>query len=166
MKKVLWMLLIAVLISGCANSYNPPSPEDADSFLKSNRNDIDVIVNYIQAIKTEGNSVFIDKTDAVFYEFKDHDILSDDVKTSLRRLRSNGCECLALLKDDNTIYFEIWSRTVDGVGCGIARTLDEQGFPKVQFQTECKPISDGWFYYYTDYEAYRIDSKRYDEMWR
>ena len=168
MKKLLFILLIAVFLTGCMKSYNPPSSEDADIFLKDNRDDIDVIVDYLQSIETENDSVFFNFSitkETVFYDFEDHDILSDDVKTSLRYLKSNGCEVISMHKDDNTIYFEIWHRTMGDVGCGIACTLDGQGFPKVQFQTECKPISDGWFYYYTDYEAYRIDPSKYDEMW-
>lgn len=172
MKKRALLLLILILTTfmvGCTRSYYPPSSEDADLFLKNNRNDIDVIVNYLQTIETEDDSAFFNfgiTKDTVFYELEDHDIPSDDVKTSLRHLKSNGCVDISMHKDDNTIYFEIWHRTMGDVGCGIARTLDGQGFPKVQFQTECKPISDGWFYYYTDYEAYRIDPSKYDEMWR
>lgn len=168
MKKLFFILLIVAFMTGCMKSFNPPSIEDTDSFLKDNRDDIDVIVDYLQSIETEDDSVFFNFSitkDTVFYDFEDHDILSDDVKTSLRHLKSNGCEVISMHKDDNTIYFEIWHRTMGDVGCGIARTLDGQGFPKVQFQTECKPISDGWFYYNTDYEAYRIDTSKYDEMW-
>lgn len=171
MKKHALLLLILIItanMTGCAKPYYPPTQEDADSFLKDNRDDIDVIVNYLQSIETEGDSAFFNfgiAKDTVFYEFEDHDILSEGVKTCLHHLRSNGCEHISMHKDDNTIYFEIWHRTMGDVGCGIACTLDGQGFPKVQFQTECKPISDGWFYYYTDYEAYRIDPSKYDEMW-
>lgn len=163
--KKLFLLVIVVLLSGCTKSFNPPSAEDADLFLKINRDDIDTIVQYLHVIETDDDSVFIDGTDYAFYEFEDHKILSDEVKASLRHLKSNGCEDISMQKDDNTICFEIWSRTMGNVGCGIACTLDGHGFPKVQFQTACKPISDGWFYYYTDYEAYRINPSKYDEMW-
>lgn len=154
-------------LAGCFKPFTPPSPEDADAFLKNYQSDIDAVVNYLESIDTEDDSLYLNRRygTMVSYEFQDHDILSADVRASIQRLWSAGCEIISMQKDNNTVRFEIWSRTMGDVGCGISRTLDGQGFPKVQFQTKCEPISDGWFYYYTDYEEYRSNRSKYDEMW-
>ncbi len=159
------LLSMALLLVGCGFRYDPPSAEDANVFLAQNREDINIIVDYLKEL--EYDSAFVDKDNGeIFYEFKYHTIESKDVKTGIRHLWSSGCEHISIRKKDNTIYFEIWSRTMGDVACGISCTIDGNVYPKVEFQTECEPISDGWFYYYADYEEYRANRSKYDEMWK
>lgn len=159
---MLLVLTLTLLLSGCGY-YDPPGLEDADAFLKSNRQEIDTVANYLKTIETD--YAYIGNVATVFYEFKDHDILSENVRTSLQNLWSAGCKRITMEKADNTVYFEIWNRTRGGVSCGISCTLDGQGFPKAELQTACEPISGGWFYYYSDYEEYRKSPSKYDAMW-
>ena len=167
-KRVSFVLILGLILIflGCNEFSQPPSPQDADAFLNTNRQDMDIIADFLIHIDTEHDLVFIDRDKTtVFFEFKQNDILSEDAKDALKRLRHAGCGSISLHKRDNTISFMIWSRTMGSVDCNIARTLDGEGLPVVQFQTECIPISDGWYYCYADYEAYRINPSKYDEMW-
>lgn len=163
---IILILSFILILLGCNEFSQQPSPQDAEVFLNNNRQDMDTIASFLINIETEDNLVFIDKDKTtVYFEFKQNDILSKDAKEALKRLRHKGCESIELNKRDNTISFMIWSRTMGSVDCNIARTLDGEGLPVVQFQTECRPISDGWYYCFADYEAYRIDPSKYDEMW-
>ena len=170
MKRILFQLLLLLMaaldccVSNCTHYYDPPTTEDVDAFLKSNRQDMETVVDYLQSL--DADFAAMDKNETtVFYDFEDHAIAQEDVINSLRCLWRAGCEHNSLNVHENTVYFETWYRTRGDVGCGIARTLNGRGFPKVQFQTECRPISDGWFYYFTDYEKYRTAPSRYDAMW-
>lgn len=157
-KFMILMLLLTVFILGCVKPFIPPTLEDADQFLKNNRHDIDVAVNYLKSIDTEDNSVYI-KGITISYEFEDHIVSDEEIKRSLQHLWNAGCELICIQKEKNTISFEIWSRTMGDVSCGISCTIDGQGYPRAEFQTVCTPISDGWFYYYADYEEYRTQDK-------
>lgn len=158
-------LSMALLLVGCSFRYDPPSVEEANVFLAQHQEDINIIVDYLKEL--DYDSAFVDKDNGeIFYEFEYHKIESKDVKTGIRHLWSSGCEHISIQKEDNTIYFEIWSRTMGDVDCGISCTIDGNGYPKVQFQTECEPIFEGWFYYFADYEEYRANRSKYDEMWR
>jgi len=163
---LIFVFALAVFISGCTLlCLTPPTPDDAEAFLKNNQHDIDVVVSFLKSIDTADHA-YIDRNDTtVFYEFEYHEITPKDVRTSLRHLWSAGCECISIQNGDNTVYFEMWRRTMGNVSCGISCTLNGQGVPKAELQTECTPISKGWFYYFADYEEYRKSPSKYDEMW-
>ena len=159
---LLLFLLFDCCVIGCTRFLTPPTSEEADKFLKNNWHDIDAVVNYLRTIDAE--YAFVVGT-TISYEFTDHEIIQEDVKTCLQRLWRAGCKLISIQNGDNTIYFEIWNRIYGDVGCGIACTINGQGFPKVEMQTECKLISFGWFYYLADYEEYRKSPSKYDKMW-
>ena len=170
MKRILFQLLLVLLmtasscVSGCTHYYDPPTPEEADAFLKKNQPDIDLVVDCLRSIDAE--SAHIDRNSTtIWYAFEHHDILEQDVIASLQRLWKAGCEAISIDHRKNTISFEIWYRTRGDIGCGIACPIDGQGYPKAEMQTECTPISGGWFHYVADYEKYRISPSKYDEMW-
>ena len=146
----------------------PPSSADQREFLDQHREDIDLLVAYLMDLEYE--DVFMDKRlnhdpGKVFYELAYHDISSPEVEAGVRRLWRAGC--LKIRKDDrgenNTIFFELWSRTVGGENCGIALTINGQGTPKTEFQILHEEIGDGWFYVYNDDEEYRCHPKQYEE---
>ncbi len=161
-KFLLLLLLFDCFLIGCTRFFTPPTAEEADAFLKSNWHDIDTAVNYLKAIDTD--IAFVVGT-TVKYEFKDHEIVQEDVKTCFQHLWNAGCELISYDVGDNTISFEIWNTTFGNVGCGIACTINGKGFPKAEMQTECKLISYGWYYFVADYEEYRKSPSKYDEMW-
>ena len=150
------MIVIVLLLSGCIVDRDPPSAEDAKEFLAQHQDDIDVVVKWLRDLEYD-YACIKNARGIIFYEFDDHPIRQEDVKTSVRNLWSSGCKFIC--KDDeqgtNTISFEIWYRTVGDQDCGIACTIDGQGTPKTEFQIKCERITEDWFYYYDDYEEYR-----------
>lgn len=153
-------LFLAFLLAGCSLRNNGLTVEEAKAFLAEHRADIDLVVDYLK--EPECDSALVDKgKEKVFYAFEWHDISSENVITSLRRLWAAGCK--TIYRDENTISFEIWRRTRGDVDCGIACTIDGQGAPKTQYQIRCEEIGDGWFYYYDDYEEYRQDPSKYEK---
>ena len=162
--KLVLLVLIVFFLSGCAGLLSKPKPEDADLFLKNNRYDIDIIVDYLKAIDTDHAYIGRNRT-TITYEFEDHVIESEEVKDSLQNLWRAGCQFISIHNAVNTVNFELWDRTMGNVSFGIACTLDGRGFPKAELQTECEAISNGWFCYYSDYEEYRKNPSKYDEMW-
>ncbi len=154
------LLLCAVLFSGCALlNWEPPTAADTKVFLEQHQVDIDVVVEYMKGLNCD--SAYIDNDDGtVFYEFEDHEISSEKVKSSIHHLWRAGCNNIWKHNDqgENTIGLELWYRTIGDVDCGIACTIDGQGTPITEFQTECVKITDEWFYFYDDYEAYRSHS--------
>ena len=91
-KNVLLLILFAMIFcTGCHYGYEPLSSEKADAFLKSNSEDIDVIVEYLKEL--EYDSAVIDKNNGtIFFEYEYHKIMSNDVNNSIRHVWSNGCE--------------------------------------------------------------------------
>ena len=163
------MLLTAILLlSACSFRDDPPSADEARRFLNENREDIDRLVEYMMSM--EYDDIFISKPlnrnpGKVFYEFEWHDISSKEVIASVRGLWRAGCTIIQ--KDDqnenNTIFFMIWQPMWGERDCGIAITINGHGTPKTQFQTRHAEIGDGWFYYFNDYEEYRIHPSQYAE---
>lgn len=166
MKKWLNLLLPLALVffaSGC-KYFDPPKPETVATFLENNQHDLDAVVDYLKNLDTD--HAYIHKyAETVFYEFEYHEIVSDEIKICLQHLWEAGCDDITIENRDNTVYFELWSRTRGGVSCGISCTLNGHGLPKAEYQTECTPISNGWFYYLSDYEEHRKNPSKYDEMW-
>lgn len=157
-KSILAVLLsLTLLFVGCNVHFDMPSEEDAKAFLSRHRTDIDAIVEYLKEVEHDSAFIDVDKDSGkVFYDFDWHEISSENVKDSIHRLKIDGC-CL-ISKDAeqeiNTISLMIW--TMGSVDCGIACTMNGQGKPKTEFQVSCEEIGDGWFYFYDDYEEYRV----------
>lgn len=152
-------LALLLFLADCVNGFEPPSKDEATAFLMQHREDIDTIVDYLKEL--EFSYAYIEDDKGVFYELGWHDIPSNEVNTSVHRLRLS--KCTNINKKANTISFEIWSRTMGGVDCGIACTIDGQGTPKTLFQINCVELCDGWFYYFDDYEEYRAHPSQYEE---
>ena len=158
------MLIVLMFLSSCSIFPEPPSASEVKEFLMQNREDIDIVANYLKELECEG--AFITKNDrTIFYEFSNHEISSKKVSTSLRNLWRAGC--LRISKNDrqgeNTIYFELWHTTVESSDCGIACTINGRGKPKTEFQVSCEQLEEEWFYCYDNYEEYRTHPSNYGE---
>ena len=149
-------IALCIVLSGC-NTERPTISRITFS-LSGNREHYETLVMYLKELPFD--YVFIDSDDGtVFYDFADHEIESDNVRASIHCLWKNGCEfiCKDAKNGNNTIWFQLWHQTSGGLDCGLACTIDGTGDPNVVFQTEFKEIAAGWYYYYSDYEAYRIE---------
>ncbi len=160
---ILGTLIVVIGISIYRNHYNQECAiKNARKFLEQNRRDIELIVHYLKA--KEQDYLYISKNDGtVFYDFEYH-TLPDEVKGSIKALWKKGC--ISIHKenefDQNTINFEIWRHR--GSEYGIACTINGDGVPDALFQIECQKIDDEWFYYYSNYEKYRILNDPYKSI--
>ena len=152
----------------CALRYYPPTEEKAGTWLEKHRKDVDIVANYLKGLEYDDaffHKSWNDDNTAVWYEFEWHYVPSEEVRKSVRRLWRAGC--LSIDKNDdtnaNTIYFMIFSRTIGGVDCGIACTIDGHGTPKTQCQIRHEQIDNGWFYVYNGYEEWRRNPSQYEE---
>ena len=157
------LIIIAVsLVSGCSLlelQGEQPSVESLSELLRENKADFETVANYL--ICLDGDA-FIDKNDGtVFVNFSYQQVSPADVANSVSRLFTLGCKSISTLYANNTISFEFWNRTRGDVSCGIACTISGDGTPEAEFQTERTEICDGWFYYYADYEQYRVNRGHY-----
>ena len=158
-RRLIGIIIAILLISVDSYGLEQPSEEDAAAFLMQHREDIDTIVDYLKEL--EFSDAFIEDEKEIFYDLGWHDIPSNGVNTSVYRLRLSGCT--KINKKANTISFQIWSRAIGSVDCGIACIIDGQGTPKTEFQIYCEELGDGWFYYYDDYEEYRAHPSQYEK---
>lgn len=79
-------------------------------------------------------------------------IENDKVIQSIEKLKNNYCSVIG--KENNTIYFQIWSNLDSGHG--IAYTIDESE-PKLQFLTKAEKLNeDNWYYYEEDYNKWKL----------
>lgn len=153
------IILLSLLFIDCFQGFEPPSKEEATAFLMQHREDIDTVVEYLSEL--EFSYAYIEDDERVFYDLGWHIIPSNNVNTSVHRLQLSGCT--KINKKANTISFQIWSRTMGSVDCGIACTIGGQGTPKTEFQIYCEDLGNGWFYYIDDYEEYRAHPTKYEE---
>ena len=160
-----WSIVLPMifLFSGCTLHNAAPSAKDATDFLNQNRNEIDVVVDYLTEIES-GIICINDDDGMIFYNYEYHKILSNDLLSCINCLWRAGCKKISKenVQGTVTISFEIWSRTMGDADCGIACTVDGQGKPITEFQISCEPIDETWFYYFDDYEEYRQSQTQYD----
>ena len=158
------LLSVALLLSGCSFPWPKPLPaEKVKEFLTRHREDIDIVVDYLKELEYDSAFAARDwgEPEKIFYEFEWHDISSEKVRTSIRNLWRAGCTHISKEKDrGNTIYLTLWNRIKESANCGIACTIDGEGYPKTEFQISCEEIEEGWFYYYCNYEFYRSHIRR------
>ena len=152
------LLICCVLLPGCSSS--APKATDISASLAGNRTDYEIVADYL--CKLDYDYAFISSQDGqCFYGLEFHVIESDKVQASIKHLWRNGCEfiCKDAENGNQTIWFQLWHRTRGSLDCGLACTMNGRGVPQAEFQTYCEEIASGWYYYYSDYEAYRVNSK-------
>lgn len=152
------IVICCILFSGCSSK--APKAADMSASLVGNRADYKIVADYLREL--DYDHAFISSSDGhCFYGLKFHFIESDEVRTSIENLWRNGCEriCKDAENGNQTIWFQLWHRTRGSLDCGLACTINGRGLPQAEFQTYCEEIASGWFYYFSDYEEYRINSK-------
>lgn len=159
---LLLLLCMAMLLTGCHISvfaYDPPTVEDAEDWLEDNQKEILTIVNYLTG-KT-ADDIYIDGPDVKVFSDFDHVELDDpEVKKCVERLWKHGCMSITKGTDNNSISFEIWSRSIGEAQAGIALSMDGENLPDENYCTELHALSeDGWFYYVADYELWRVQQQ-------
>ena len=177
------LIILSVIVTSYAvqSCYGLTSRYRVKRFLRKNRKDIEIVVDYLKELQYD--DVFVDDNDGMItygknvkdnegienYVIIHTEISSQEVVSSIKNLWKAGCELIN--KDGrhgnkNTINIQIWHGKLGGaVGgnrmYGLACTINGQGMPMAEFQTKCEVIENGWFYYYSDFEEWRLDPDKY-----
>ena len=149
--KVICLLLIVPLLSGCIFFNIPPSVENVQQQFNNNFDDIHTIVEYM--IGTGYKDVYIDHTigtATMQADFNRVKISDPNVVDAVERVFKTYYH---IFKSGNIITLLQWKGLRD-IGCGIVYSIDGTQ-PRIQYVTELVPLADnGWYYYVDDYEKW------------
>lgn len=159
MKKLAATIVIAILtliLVSCR--WNPPSPEDTESFIEDNWNEITLINEYLLGLE-DRDAYISDDSGSVFIDLNWQIIENEKVKAAVQKLWKSGCTGISKYNENNAITYTIWRRTFGQVGCGFVYQIEETVLPDVQYETELVPLSrERWYYYLAEYEKWRTDN--------
>lgn len=151
---ILLGLFSIIILSGCFVQ-EEPGIETAESHLQRDLNDLQNMVQWM--LSTEYESIAFWRRDNFMLAELEHLSIDESIRPTLDRLYHNGYQFISMDREENTIVFEYWSRTMGDQSCGLAYVLDEESQPEVQFIIESEPLSvKGWYYFFTDYEEWRV----------
>ena len=126
------VMAIILVFFGCSTFNTPPTQQEAEVHLQEDYDSLQVICQYFIGfgendvhILEDGRSVLVDLK---VIEIQDLEVLS-----AIQELKDKGYRMVA--KNDDTIYFEIWSGIRD-ISSGIACSLNGASDISVQFVTE------------------------------
>lgn len=152
---VLLGLFSIIILSECFVQ-GEPGIEAAESHFQRDLNDLQNMVQWM--LSTEYESIAFWRWNNFMLAELEHLPIDESIRPTLDRLYHNGYQFISMDREENTIVFEYWSRTMGNQSCGLAYALDEESMPIIQFMTEIEPLSaKGWYYYFTDYETWRVN---------
>jgi hypothetical protein len=145
--------IIVALLVGCKDVNSPPSVSYVQKRYQEHSEDIQVIIDFLSSSDYE--DVYIsDSAGTMLADL--NEVLIEDPSAS--KAIDNIIDAKAyqhINKNGNTISLLQWKGIRD-IGCGIAYTINGIDAPEIEFATQIIPLSDdGWFYYVSDYNAWR-----------
>ena len=151
------IVFYVTLCAGCSKWTVPPNSEKINKIFEQNKEDFIKIANYLTDL---GCDSIIDSTDGQIYRcdtFSYEQINDKEIQKCISRLLSKRIVIQAF-KDGNTIQFYMWGHIIQPIGCGAAYSIDGSGELSVQFLLNQEPLSEPcWYYYYYDYNQWRVD---------
>lgn len=152
---VLFLLVISLVLTGCVKE-EPPSIDVVQQYFQDNRDDIQVVVDYM--LSTNYEYIVIKSDDgSIWADYEETAIHSENVQRSLKNLLNTGY-FLKFKKWENTIDIMCWMAFVVEIDCGIAYTINGVDEPEIEYATEMIPLNEnGWYYYVSDYEQWRVN---------
>lgn len=148
MHRIIPLLCIALLLSGCGWIGQPPPPDEMEHAFQTYREEIQTVIDYLL---TQEPPV------TVYSSQELPENVAQAVKTLLRQ-----AGCSSIHAGESQIHFVLWTRFTDA-GCGIAYTKEQslaslaEDFP---FLIREQPLSEqGWYYYVEDYAKWRLERK-------
>ena len=142
---------IIVFIMLLLRGHTIPDETSVRQQLEENRSDIDIITDYL--INSGYTNVYIQNASGMIVADQENVYIIDSVVfDAINRVLDNY---ILINKLGNTIYLLQW-RTAQDIGCGVAYTINGIDAPEIEFATKLVPLSDeGWYYYVSDYNAWR-----------
>jgi len=161
-KKCIIVTLVLALIVGVVWAITtwliPPSKAKMERIFNRDKDRLTVVVNYLANL--DYPYIYINKScikDGVMFtgaNTRYQEIEDETVLNCLKKLLKNR-KYLVIGKSDNTVFFEKWSFYEKDRGIAFSINKDEP--PIVEFLVKSEPLyENGWYYYETDYEEYRI----------
>ena len=159
-------LFLASFFSACSafSVQNNPTATEMEDFFQVHQEDFEIIVNYL--LTDDHTYILIDDatgtmlTGTAVSPLSETVIADEDALSRLQLLFQKGCKSITKDLDNNLISFEFWRKPISSVSKGIVYAVRSNAEPNVEFLTELKSfIEDGWYYYVSDYEQWRIDVK-------
>lgn len=148
-------LSLLLLLPGCSRAEKHPGIEYAEAHLQQDKEDLQTLVQWLQESEYP-YIVFDGKDDTMFIEFEDIPIPEEIQPTLDRLFKNNKYNTIIKDEEDNTIQFLYWT-SFQEKDCGLLYALDKTERPSAQYMTQCEPLSvDGWYYYFSDYNKWRI----------
>lgn len=144
----------SIFIGG--NFFVPLDYESAEKKFENKKEEIYIVNQYFSELRY--NCIYIPASmdnDIMSADGSDVKIESSEVIQSIKKLKENGCTVIG--KENNTIYFQMWSNLDSGHG--IAHTIDGTE-PTLQFLTKSKKLNeDNWYYYEEDFNEWKLKNE-------
>ena len=147
------MIVLLLLMTNLLSINTPPATDTVQKCFDENREDIFLLVSFMN--KLGFNDIYISNTSGqVIADYSTLEFTNNEVCNAICRLLENK-KYIRISKMGQTISFLQWTGLRD-VGCGIIYSEDIEESIDREFLTDLVPLSDeGWFYYISDYSAWR-----------
>ncbi len=151
---ILEVLFNAIFMSGIL--FMPHNSKDAEKTFEKTREEMYAVSEYFS--ESEYDSIYIPDSfgsDKMSVGGKLIDISDEEAVQSIKKLMRRGCDVIG--KENNTVYFQMWS-TLDK-GSGFVYSIDGDA-PQMQFLTKLEVMSEaGWYYYEEDFNEWKLKNK-------
>ena len=147
------IIMIPAFLLG--NTLGRPDQSRIERIFYRDKEDLVLIVNYF--VETGRSSIHFRRADLHPSSQELRRITDDKVIEALTRL-FNQRNYDVIVKDGNTIHFQVWSSL--RIGVGIAYSINKYDEPILDFLTHIEPLSvSGWYFYEENYIEWRHQNR-------
>ena len=163
-KDTIMMIVTLIIIFGvlfglswwAIDASTPPNKNKAESIFNENRELLGRIITYFE--NSEHTNIHIDDSMQSGRMSINGAVIKIENETIISALDylfiKQGFD--EIVKYDNTIYFQRWTRYSGSFSSGITYSTNEKTQPTIQYLTKLEPLSEkGWYYYEADYNEWR-----------
>ncbi len=161
---IITAVLIILITINRSCQQDLPTEEEGEAWLNDSFDSLTVVANYLETY--DYPLILIKSADGKMNLLLSEIVEIDDrkVNEAIADLFSRGIKSISMDEEDNCIAFDWW-RNQFGVCVGLAYSLDGTDDFEIQYMTKRVPLSkERWYYFVDDYETYRSDPSKYDEL--
>lgn len=151
---VFFVVLLVLLVKTISDSVNtPPDLRRVQAVFDENQEEIQLVTTYL--MESGYDTVYIsDSGQRIVADLSPLTISDADVSGAIRKLFASG-KYKQIDKLGETVIFLQWTGTCD-IGCGALYSRDiEESIEGAWLTTVCSMKDAQWFYYVSDYNAWR-----------
>lgn len=138
------------------NFFVPLNYESSEEIFENKKEELYIVNQYFSELRY--NCIYIPASmdkEIMSADGSDVMIENSEVIQAIKNLKENGCTVIG--KENNTIYFQMWSNLDSGNG--FAYTIDGTK-PTLQFLTKTKKMNeDNWYYYEEDFNEWKLKNE-------